>query len=96
MKELDIKAKYAGILIRPRITEKANDLANQNKHTFEISVSATKKSVSSAIRVFYGVVPVKVSIIKNPNKSVFIRGKKGTKSGIKKAIVYLKKNDKLE
>ena len=84
------------MLLRPRITEKANFAAESNVHTFEISTSATKKQVLEAVKAFYKVTPVKVNIVKNPAKTVFVRGKKGVKSGVKKAYVYLKKGDKLE
>lgn len=95
-KESDLKAKYADILLRPRITEKANRAALMNVHTFEIASSATKKQVAEAIKAFYKVTPVKVNIVKNPAKQVFVRGKKGVKSGVKKAHVYLKEGDKIE
>lgn len=90
------KAKYANILMRPRITEKATFLTESNVHTFEIAKDATKKQVEEAIKVFYKISPVKVRIVKNPAKNVVIRGKKGVKAGVKKAYVYLKKDDKLE
>lgn len=94
--ETDKKAKYADILIRPRITEKANILAGKNIHTFEVAENATKKQVSEAVKVFYKVIPIKVTITRNPAKEVFVRGKKGKKAGVKKACVYLKKGDKIE
>jgi DNA gyrase/topoisomerase IV subunit A len=37
-----------------------------------------------------------VRIINLPAKKVFVRGKKGVQSSIKKALVYLKKGDKIE
>jgi len=91
-----LKAKYAEIIIRPRITEKATFISEKNVHAFEVSSNATKKQVAEAVKAFYKVTPVKVNIVKNPAKEVFIRGKKGVKSGVKKAYVYLKKGDKLE
>lgn len=97
MAEKDLKAKYAGVLLKPRITEKANSLVNVgNVHAFEIASSATKGQVASAIKAFYKVTPEKINIVKNPSKTVFVRGKKGVKSGIKKAYVYLKEGDKIE
>jgi len=90
------KAKYAHILLKPRITEKANRLAESNVHAFEIAPSANKRDVSVAIKIFYKVMPMKVTIVKNPSKNVLIRGKKGKKAGVKKAYVYLKKGDKIE
>lgn len=97
MTKESVKAKYANILKRPRITEKANLLATErNIHTFEIGSSVTKKQVEKAIKAFYNVIPVKVNISKNPTKKVFVRGKFGLKSGVKKAYVYLKEGDKIE
>jgi large subunit ribosomal protein L23 len=92
----DLKAKYAGTLIRPRITEKANLLMTENIHTFEVAPLATKNQVSEAVKAYYKVTPIKVRMVRNPNKKVFIRGKKGIKAGVKKAYVYLKKGDKME
>lgn len=90
------KAKYADTLLRPRITEKANLLADSNIHTFEVKESATKKEVIEAIKAYYKVTPIKVRMVRNPSKIVFIRGKKGKKPGVKKAYVYLKNGDKIE
>jgi large subunit ribosomal protein L23 len=92
----DLKSKYANIILRPRITEKASFVAEANVHAFEIASSATKKQVAEAIRVFYKVSPVKINIVKNPAKEIFVKGKKGIKAGAKKAYVYLKKGDKIE
>jgi large subunit ribosomal protein L23 len=92
----DLKSKYANIILRPRITEKASLILEKNVHAFEVASSATKKQVAEAIRVFYKVIPVKINIVKNPAKEVFIKGKKGNKAGVKKAYVYLKQGDKIE
>jgi large subunit ribosomal protein L23 len=96
MADLNKKAKYADIMLRPRITEKANFAAEKNVHTFEVAKSATKKQIAEAVKVFYKVTPVKINIVKNPAKKVFVRGRKGEKAGVKKAYVYLKKGDKIE
>ncbi len=92
----DLKAKYADILLRPRITEKANFVADRNIYTFEVSEKSTKDNIAGAIKAFYKVTPIKVNIVRNPSKTVFVRGKKGVRSGVKKAYVYLKKGDKIE
>jgi large subunit ribosomal protein L23 len=92
----DLKTKYTDIILRPRITEKASLVAGANVHTFEISSGATKNQVAEAMKAFYKVTPIKINIVKNPAKEIFVRGKKGMKSGVKKAYVYLKKGDKLE
>lgn len=92
----NLKAKYSDILLRPRITEKASFVALKNVYTFEVAPTANKKQISAAVKAFYGVLPIKVNVVKNPAKVVFIRGKKGVKAGVKKALVFLKKGDKIE
>ena len=95
MTNLNLKPK--NVLVRPRITEKAAIGADSSHvYVFEVTKNATKKSVAASVRDAYKVTPEKVRIATIPSKQVFIRGKKGVKSGGKKAYVYLKKGDKIE
>lgn len=91
-----LKIKYANTLVKPRITEKASFVAEKNVYVFETDKNASKSEIKKAIQIFYKVTPIKINIVKNPKKQVFVRGKKGFKGGVKKAYVYLKKGDKLE
>ena len=68
----------------------------QRRYVFEVSKNSTKARIAKAIASMYKVTPVKVRVVNLPAKSVFIRGKWGTKSPVKKAYVYLKKGDKIE
>ncbi|HDO23695.1 MAG TPA: 50S ribosomal protein L23 [bacterium] len=86
----------AKVLIGPHITEKSTDLGKQGTYVFKIKSLANKVMVKQAIKEAYGVRPKKVNISFSPAKTRFIRGKHGTKSGFKKAMVYLKKGDKIE
>lgn len=86
----------AEVIIRPRITEKATIVQEGNVYVFEVFSDATKSKVSKAIKEIYKVEPKKVNVVNSPSKKVFIRGKIGTKSGVKKAYVYLKEGDKIE
>ncbi len=92
----DNSALYAGVLVRPRVTEKAADLSEKGVYVFDIDRSASKKSVTNAIRAFYNVTPERVHVATIKEKKVFVRGKWGTKQGGKKAYVYLKEGEKLE
>jgi len=86
-------------LKRPRITEKATILASAKTGsivTFEIPKEVNKNQVTQAVKHFYKVTPVKVNTVTLPSKRVIKRGKKGVKSGVKKALVYLKKGDNIE
>lgn len=88
--------RYASILIRPRITEKASYIAHDGMYTFNVARSATKNEIKKAVKEIYGVAPVAVRLMSFPSKQVFIRGKWGVRGGGKKAIVQLKKGDKIE
>jgi large subunit ribosomal protein L23 len=85
------------VILRPRITEKAGlSIESQNVYTFEVTKDATKSEISKAIKDIYKVNPIKVRTIHLPAKTVIVRGRYGTQSSIKKALVYLKKGDKIE
>jgi large subunit ribosomal protein L23 len=85
------------IIKKPRITEKSGIQAEvAGIYTFEVTEKANKKNVAKAVKELYKVTPVKVNITNLPAKIVFTRGKTGRKSGVKKAVVYLKKGDKIE
>ncbi len=85
------------IIKKPRITEKSGLKAEQESvYTFEVTTKANKKNVAKAVKELYKVTPVKVNITNLPAKKIFSRGKFGRKTGVKKAVVYLKKGDKIE
>lgn len=84
------------IITNPRITEKATNLSAQNAYVFDVADSANKTEVKKEVAKLYKVTPVRVNILKVPAKQVFVRGKRGVKSGGKKAVVYLKAGDKIE
>lgn len=86
----------SSVILRPRITEKASLLSEKGIYVFDIATSANVHTVAAAIKAAYKVTPVKVSVAKIPSKSMFVRGKRGTVSGGKKAYIFLKKGDKIE
>ena len=67
-----------------------------NVYTFEVTKNATKDAVAKAVKTLYKVTPTKIRVINLPAKKVFVRGRKGTQSAVKKALVYLKKGDKID
>ncbi len=84
-------------IIRPRITEKSGIAGeNLNVYTFEVSKNSTKQSIEKEIKALYKVNPEKVRIVNLPAKNIVVRGRKGTQSAVKKALVYLKKGDKID
>lgn len=92
-----IDKDLSGIILKPRITEKAAITADgENAYTFNVHPKANKKDVALAIEKIYKVVPVKVNMTKIQKKTVYRRGGHGIKGGGKKAVVFLKKGDKIE
>jgi len=82
--------------MRPRITEKAAVLAEKNAYTFEVAPNATKPAIAAAVKEVYKVTPIRVNIIAGTKKNIIRRGRPGVKTSRKKAVVLLKKGDKIE
>lgn len=88
----------SGIIMRPRITEKAVGANERNVYTFIVRRDATKHTVADAVRSIFKVTPVKVNIV-NKSARQFMSRSKGrtlTEKGMKKAYVYLKKGDRID
>jgi large subunit ribosomal protein L23 len=93
----DLKTQV--ILKSPRVTEKSTDLASRSTgpaYVFEVAREATKPMIVSSFETKYKVKPTKVNIVNLPAKKTIVRGVRGSKSAIKKAIVYLKPGEKIE
>lgn len=86
----------AGVIIRPHITEKSGVLSQSGVYTFEVSKNATKATIAKAAKILYKVNPVKVSIINLPAKNVFVKGRIGVVSGTRKALITVKKGEKID
>lgn len=91
--------KTPGRIIRvPRITEKALQMTMSSTYVFEVAMDATKRDVVSAIKALYSVTPKKVNIVRKGPRAYVARSRnrRGTKAGLKKAYVFLKKGDKID
>ena len=84
------------ILKRPHVTEKAAILVEGNAYTFDVASDATKTEVKAAIKAMYKVTPIQVNMTAGTSKNITRRGKEGVKTTSKKAVVHLKKGDKIE
>ncbi len=83
-------------LVRPHITEKAAILAEKGTYVFQVAKNTNKIEIAKAVQALYGFDPVRVNIVNLPRTRVIVRGKAGVKPGIRKALVTLKKGDKIE
>jgi large subunit ribosomal protein L23 len=80
----------------PWVTEKATDLAKQNKYIFKVDKKADKIKVKKAIEKMYDVQVIGVNIINIHPKPRRLGRTVGLKPGFKKAIVALAEGDKIE
>ncbi|MDQ3244808.1 MAG: 50S ribosomal protein L23 [bacterium] len=88
--------KVNTIVKNPRVTEKASFAIEQNIYTFDVATNANKIQIKKAIFDLYKVKPTQINMVKIQDKKTFTRGMKGIKRGGKKALVHLKKGDKIE
>lgn len=84
------------IIKNPRITEKGSFKAEQNVYVFDVASSANKTEIKKAIFALYKMHPVKVNVLSVPKKNIMSKGKAGIRGGGRKALIYLKKGDKIE
>jgi large subunit ribosomal protein L23 len=84
-------SSVAHVLKNPRITEKASMHQSIGVYTFDVAINATKTQIAEAIRNTYKVSPRKIRIVQIPVKQTRSTrtGKRGIKTGGKKAYVYL-------
>ncbi|MBI5078329.1 MAG: 50S ribosomal protein L23 [Candidatus Yonathbacteria bacterium] len=83
-------------LVCPHISEKAAILAEKGTYVFEVARDTNKIEIAKAVATLYNVTPVRVNIINLPDTRVFVRNRNGVKAGLRKALVTLKKGDKIE
>ncbi len=87
----------SAVLIRPYIKEKSAILADEKgTYVFEVALRANKIEIARAVASIYGFTPIRVNIINLPSARVFKRGKYGVRAGTRKALVTLKKGEKIE
>lgn len=85
-----------GILKSPHITEKSSIAITKGAYVFKVRPDANKIMVKNAIKDLYGAKTRKINIINIHSRKRFIKGKRGSSPGFKKAIVYLEKGEKIE
>jgi large subunit ribosomal protein L23 len=103
-KAAQVGKSAALVLVAPHITEKSVYLSNDVKrgdhiggqYVFKVSDRSTKPMIKRAVEEVYTVKVEDVKIIAQRDKTKWSRGRWGTKRGFKKALVILKKGDKIE
>lgn len=84
------------IILKPVITEKSLLYAASSCYTFEVARSANKPTIAKEIEKIYKVKVIDVNTISTKGKTRLYRGRvSGTTKNLKKAIVRLKKGQKI-
>jgi len=85
------------VLLSPHVTEKATELGEINKYVFKVCPNANKIEIKKGVESLYGVDVAGVNIINIHRKKRRVgRKRQGWKKGYKKAIVEIKKGQKIE
>jgi large subunit ribosomal protein L23 len=84
------------VLKKPLITEKSTSLLEDNKYTFEVDPRANKTEIKQAVQTIFKVKVEKVNTIRIKGKTKRVRNIPGKTPDRKKAIVTLRKGDKIE
>jgi len=94
------KIKISGeswrILKGPHITEKGTYLNKGNQYVFKVFPEANKTEIKKSIEGLYNVDVLSVRIINIPKKSRRLGKTEGWRKGYKKAIIKIKKGQKIE
>ena len=84
------------ILREPHITEKATELSEAGQYIFKVWPNVNKIQIRKAVEQIYGVDVANVRTINIPSKKRRLGRTEGKKKGYKKAIVSVKKGQKIE
>ena len=84
------------IIIRPVISERAFDMQEYNRYTFEVDKRANKIEIAKAVEEIFGVHVKKVNTVNVKPKPKRVRYAKGLTRTWKKAIVTLAEGETIE
>ena len=84
------------VLRRPHVSEKAARHADSGTYVFDVPVSAEKISIKKAVESLYKVNVTGVRTIRHAGKPVYRGRRAGARQTWKKALVTLKKGQKID
>lgn len=77
------------VLVKPIITEKTSQIAENNVLTFEVTADSNKTEIKKAVETLYGVKVERVNTLIQQGKTKRFKGRLGRRSDVKKAMVKL-------
>ncbi len=84
------------LLLSPKVSEKAAELASNNVYVFNVPLTAEKIEIANAVSVLYGVTVLSVRTARGLGKPVYRGHKKGRRNDWKKAFVVVKKGQTID
>ncbi|MBI3232141.1 MAG: 50S ribosomal protein L23 [Candidatus Doudnabacteria bacterium] len=84
------------LLVQPRVSEKAGQLARLNKYAFVVKNNANKVEVKKAVELKYKVKVTQVNMINTQGKTKNFGRTMGRTSDFRKAIVTLRKGESIK
>ena len=84
------------VIVRPMITEKSTVLQESGKYVFQVAPSANKVEVKAAVELAFSVKVLDVNITKTRGKSKRYGPRIKKRPDIKKAVVTLKRGDRIQ
>lgn len=92
-----MKLHLYDVILNPLITEKiAKDQELNGKYAFQVHPEANKKQIKSAVEKIFNVHVVQVNTLNNSGKWRRVRYQPGKTAEWKKAVVTLKKGEKID
>jgi large subunit ribosomal protein L23 len=89
-------AKHYDVILSPWVTEKATNGSQYNQITFKVALGATKPQIRAAVEALFKVEVTGVNTSILGGKTKRFRGRIGTRSDMKKAIVTLKEGQSID
>ena len=77
------------VLVGPLVTEKATMLSEHGQIAFRVRLDATKAEIRKAVENLFDVKVTAVNTLRVKGKTKLFRGRRGRRSGYKKAIITL-------
>ncbi|EAQ35917.1 Ribosomal L23 protein [Nitrobacter sp. Nb-311A] len=93
---MTIGANHYDVIVAPVITEKATMASEHNKVVFKVARKATKPQIKEAIEKLFDVKVKSVNTLVRKGKTKVFRGRLGSQSDIKRAVVTLEEGHRID
>jgi large subunit ribosomal protein L23 len=96
MSKQAVRPEQYDVILAPLVTEKSTRISEVNQVSFKVRLDATKPAIKDAVEKLFDVkvLAVNTSIVKGKTK--LFRGRPGTRSDYKKAMVTLAEGQRVD